>query len=264
MAGHSVLPCLWTGKDGTQYLVRYHWRPMAGEKTITANEAEFLAGFDPDVATRDLYHTLEEGIPVEYEMEIQIASRELALQPDLDLMNPTLLWPYERFPPVKVGKMILDNGPENYEEEVESIAFSPGNTVNGIGLTDHDLCRIGALACDDAHRHRLGSNYRKMKINTPKESRLRERQERLPTIGDGVEMLKCNDKIRKEPSVRVDSLVQAGERLQNMEKEERKRLAMTIAEEILFIDEPLQAKIVAHLRSAREDFGNVVAERIGI
>lgn len=252
MAGHSVLPCLWTGRTGIQYLVRYHWRPLAGEKTITANEAEFLAGFDPDVAARDLYHTLEEGIPAEYELEIQIASRELALQPGIDLMNPTLIWEEERFPLTKVGKMTLDRVPEDYAEEVEGIAFSPGNTVRGIEITDHELCKAVVFAAEDAHRYRLGRRYKKMAANRARGPQFR------------AEPVKGSGGFRKNGDICADPLIQAGERLQRMGEEERNCLAMAIAQEILFLDEEIQTKIVAHLRSAHEDFGNVVAERIGL
>ncbi|MGI6752342.1 MAG: catalase [Anaerovoracaceae bacterium] len=250
MAGYGVIPHLWIGRDGTKHLVRSRWRPMAGEKTISSNEAEFLAGFDPDVAGRDLYNALDEGVPIEYELEIQMAPLELALQSELDLLNPTLIWEDKKFPPLKVGKMILEDGPEDYEEEVEGIGFSPGNLVRGINLTGDPIGAMCAFACRDSHFNRLGRDYGKMAVNTSKTASIDE-----------------SEKIGIVPSIKGSlekTIEQAGERLKSMGLEARRTLALTIAQEILFIDERIQWEIVGHFNRVHEGFANMVAGRIGI
>lgn len=250
MPGHSVIPYLWTGRDNAQYLVRTHWHPLGGEKTISANEAEFLAGFDPDVAGRDLCHALDEGINVEYEMEIQIASRELALQQGLDLLNPTLIWDEQMFPLIKAGKMVLDKGPEDYEDEVENIAFSLGNTVKGIDFSGDPLSKMGSFACRDGHVYRLGKDYRKLGVNQALGCVHEDISRASPVFGGNCFI--------------ENTFRQASERLEKMGIEGREKLAMAVAQEVLFIDEKIQWEITKHFDDIHNDFANMVARRVGI
>ena len=57
--GFGVNTYIWLNDKGERRFVKYHWKPALGIETIDRKEAEFLAGADPDVATKDLYDTLE-------------------------------------------------------------------------------------------------------------------------------------------------------------------------------------------------------------
>ncbi len=50
-----------------------------------------------------------------------------------DPFDITKVWPHADFPPIEIGRMVLDRNPENYFAEVEQAAFSPANFVPGIG-----------------------------------------------------------------------------------------------------------------------------------
>jgi catalase len=48
-----------------------------------------------------------------------------------DVFDVTKVWPHSDYPPIDVGKMVLNRNPSNYFAEVEQAAFSPANFVPG-------------------------------------------------------------------------------------------------------------------------------------
>ena len=64
-----------------------------------------------------------------------------------DVFDITKVWPHADYPPMTIGRMVLDSNPENYFAEVEQAAFSPGNFVPGIGPSPTTrCCRPGCSA----------------------------------------------------------------------------------------------------------------------
>lgn len=55
--------------------------------------------------------------------------------------------------------------PENFFAEVEQAAFSPGNTVPGIGLSPDKMLLGRAFAYHDAQRNRIGTNFHQLPVN---------------------------------------------------------------------------------------------------
>ena len=47
----------------------------------------------------------------------------------------TKIWPHSDYPLIKVGTMTLNKNPDNFFAQIEQAAFSPGNTVPGIGFS---------------------------------------------------------------------------------------------------------------------------------
>ena len=64
--------------------------------------------------------------------------------------------------------MTLTRNPENFFAEIEQAAFSPGNTVPGIGLSPDKMLLGRAFAYNDAQRHRIGTNFHQLPVNRPK------------------------------------------------------------------------------------------------
>jgi catalase len=85
-----------------------------------------------------------------------------------DPFDVTKVWPHADFPPVEIGRMILDRNPENYFAEVEQAAFSPGNFVPGIGPSPDKMLQGRLFSYHDTHLHRLGPNYHLLPVNAPK------------------------------------------------------------------------------------------------
>lgn len=64
--------------------------------------------------------------------------------------------------------MTLNRNPENFFAQVEQAAFSPGNTVPGIGLSPDKMLLGRAFAYADAQRNRIGANFNQLPVNQPK------------------------------------------------------------------------------------------------
>lgn len=80
----------------------------------------------------------------------------------------TKVWPHKDYPPIQIGRMVLNRNPENYFAEVEQAAFSPGNFVPGIAASPDKMLQGRLFAYHDAHRYRLGPNYHLLPVNRPK------------------------------------------------------------------------------------------------
>ena len=80
----------------------------------------------------------------------------------------TKVWPHADYPPIPVGRMVLDRNPENFFAEVEQAAFSPANLVPGIGLSPDRMLMGRIFSYHDTHLYRVGTNYEQLPINAPK------------------------------------------------------------------------------------------------
>jgi catalase len=64
--------------------------------------------------------------------------------------------------------MTLNRNPENFFAEIEQAAFSPGNTVPGIGLSPDKMLLARSFAYNDAQRNRIGTNFHQLPVNRPR------------------------------------------------------------------------------------------------
>lgn len=249
MEGFGVNTYIWTSAKGKRHFVKYHWKPLLEPKYITRQEAEFLAGYDGDVAARDLYDALNNGEKIEYELQVQLIPEEEARQFRVDLLDPTKVWPEDHVPYMRVGKMTLNRSPENYFDEVEQVAFSPGNLVPGIGLSEDKLLQAQVFACTDAQRYRMGLNFEKLAINRP----LKEPSE--------VESPEPYHKSSKAvlPETVSDDFKQAGVRYRSLNKKNQDHIVDNIIESMLFVNDSTQRKMVSHFLKADEELGNRIA-----
>ena len=79
----------------------------------------------------------------------------------------TKVWPHKDYPLIDVGRLTLNRNPTDYHTEIEQAAFEPSNLVAGIGLSPDKLLLARGFAYSDAHRHRLGVNYKHIPVNRP-------------------------------------------------------------------------------------------------
>ena len=85
-----------------------------------------------------------------------------------DVFDITKIWPHTDYPPLTIGRMVLDRNPENYFAEVEQAAFSPGNSIPGIGPSNDKMLQARLFSYHDTHVHRLGPNYHLLPVNAPR------------------------------------------------------------------------------------------------
>jgi catalase len=110
---------------------------------LTSEEAEKLSGTDPDHATRDLYETIKRGDYPSWTLEMQIMTPEQAENYRFDILDITKVWPHGDFPPIKIGKLVLNRNPTNYFVEVEQAAFNPSNLFQALAFLQIKCCRQG-------------------------------------------------------------------------------------------------------------------------
>lgn len=167
MTGHSVNTYLWINKEGSKFYIKYHLLPLAGDEWITADEATRIAGENPNVATEELYNTLNSGETADWDMYVQIMNPCEGDRLPYNPLNPTVQWPTCDYPLIKVGKLTLNTSPDNFFEEVEQAAFSPMNLVPGIDFSNDKVLQGRSIAYHDAQRYRIGVNFEKLPVNKP-------------------------------------------------------------------------------------------------
>ena len=63
--------------------------------------------------------------------------------------------------------MTLNRNLTDFHTEMEQAAFEPNNLVRGIGLSPDRMLLARGFSYADAHRARLGVNYKQIPVNTP-------------------------------------------------------------------------------------------------
>jgi len=189
MNGYSSHTFMWYKKKDDYYWIQLHFKTEQGIENFTGEEADKMRGVDPDCATRDLHEAISKGDFPSWRLEVQIMTPDQAKDYRFDPFDITKVWPHADFPPIEVGRFVLNRNPENYFAEVEQAAFSPGNFVPGIGPSPDKMLQGRLFSYHDTHRHRLGTNYHLLPVNAtkhcPMNSYQRDGSMRLDKNGGG-------------------------------------------------------------------------------
>ncbi len=154
--------------EGKAIFVKFHWTPKQGLAQLVWDEAQKLAGKDPDFHRRDLYDAIENGFYPEWELGIQIVEEKDEMNFDFDLLDPTKIIPEELVPVTPIGKFVLNRNVDNFFAEIEQIAFCPGHVVPGIDFTNDPLLQARLFSYTDTQLSRLGGpNFHQLPINKP-------------------------------------------------------------------------------------------------
>ena len=168
MQGFGIHTFRWVNAEGKSRFIKYHWKPLAGVHSNVFDEAQKIAGKDPDFHRRDLAESIDQGDYPEYELGVQIIEEEDELKFDFDILDSTKLIPEELVPVQPIGKMVLNRNPDNFFAETEQVAFRPSNIVSGIDFSDDPLLQGRLMSYHDTQLHRLGSpNLVQLPINRP-------------------------------------------------------------------------------------------------
>ncbi|MXV61267.1 catalase [Natronorubrum sp. JWXQ-INN-674] len=168
MEGFGVHTFRFVNDEGKSRFVKLHWKPKYGTHQLVWDETQKLAGKDADFNRRNLYDAIENGTYPEWELGVQIVEEDEADQFDFDLLDPTKLIPEEEVPVRPLGKMVLNETPDNFFAETEQVAFHPGNVVPGIDFTNDPLLQGRLFSYQDTQLNRFGSaNWDEIPINRP-------------------------------------------------------------------------------------------------
>lgn len=170
MNGYSSHTFMWWNAAGEKFWVKYHFKTESGIETFTDAEANNMVAEEPDYHLRDLFDHISGGGEAAWRLEMQIMPFEDAADYRFNPFDLTKVWPHGDYPPVTIGRMVLNRNPENYFAEVEQAAFEPANMVPGIGPSPDKMLLGRLFSYPDTHRHRIGVNYLQLPVNAPKSS----------------------------------------------------------------------------------------------
>lgn len=167
MNGYSSHTYMWVNADSKRFWVKYHFKTDQGIDFLNQAEADQLAGSDSDYHRRDLFEAIKRGDYPSWTMKVQIMPFEEAKTYRFNPFDLTKVWPHSDYPLHEVGRLTLDRNPTDFHTEIEQAAFEPNNLISGIGVSPDKMLLARLFAYADAHRHRLGVNYKQIPVNRP-------------------------------------------------------------------------------------------------
>ncbi|MGI5164505.1 catalase [Spirillospora sp. CA-253888] len=290
--GFGVNTYKWVNERGETVLVKYHWMPKQGVRSMTEADAAAVQAGDLGHATRDLHEAIERGDYPEWELLVQIMSDEEHPELDFDPLDDTKVWPENEFPALPVGRMVLDRNVENNFAENEQISFGTGVLVDGLDFSDDKMLVGRTFSYSDTQRYRVGPNYLQLPVNQAKNAQVRTNQRDgqmtyhvdgggenphvnyEPSINGGLREGEYPDHDEQGPVIegrltrkripRTNDYVQAGQRYLLMEDWERDDLVGNFVTLLSQCDRPIQERMVWHFLLVEDDLGLRVGEGLGI
>ena len=170
MNGYGSHTYMWVNAAGEKFWVKYLFHTDQGMAFFSNEEASAMSGADADFHRRDLFEAIARGEHPRWTLSVQVMPYAEARTYRFNPFDLTKVWPHGDYPLIRVGTMTLNRNPENFFAQIEQAAFSPGNTVPGIGLSPDKMLLGRAFAYNDAQRNRIGTNFHQIPVNQPKVS----------------------------------------------------------------------------------------------
>jgi catalase len=275
--------------SGERHWVKFHFKTLQGHKHHTNREAEAIVATDRESYQRELFGGIERGEFPKWRLFVQVMPEADAEKTPYNPFDLTKVWPHADYPLIEVGVMELNRNADNYFAEIEQAAFSPSNTVKGIGFSPDKMLQARIFSYADAHRYRLGTHYEALPVNAPK----------CPVHHyhkDGAMRFFKNDNGNadafyepnsfegpaeapeyREPPLRIsgdadrynhragnDDYTQPGNLFRLLTQEQRNRLFDNIAEAMQGVPLPIVKRQIGHFYKADPEYGLGVAKRMGI
>jgi catalase len=292
MQGFGVNTYRWVNEQGESVLVKYHWIPTQGVRSMTDADAANIQAYELGHATQDLYRSIENGEYPEWELRVQMMADGEHPELDFDPLDDTKTWPENDFPAKPVGRMVLDRNPVNQFAENEQISFGTGVLVDGLEFSDDKMLVGRTFSYSDTQRYRVGPNYLQLPVNQPK-TRVATNQrdgqmEYTVDHGDGQ-----NPHVNYEPSIHgglregqaphadevgpeisgrltrsriplAQDYKQAGQRYLLMEDWERDDLVANFVTLLGQCERDVQERMVWHFFMVEDELGDRVGDGLGI
>jgi catalase len=288
MNGYSSHTYSWINHAGEIFWVKYHFKTDQGVDFLTQEEADRLAGEDGDYHQRDLYASIQRGEFPSWTLKVQIMPFEEAKTYRFNPFDLTKVWPHSDYPLHEVGRLTLDRNVEDYHAEIEQAAFEPNNIVPGTGLSPDKMLLARGFSYSDAHRARLGVNYKQIPVNRPevevhsysKDGAMRilnatdpvyapnsyggpqadpARASEVHWYADG-EMVRAAYKLRRDD----DDFGQAGTLVREvLDDAARERLVNNVIGHVLKgVEEPVLSRVFEYWKSIDQDLGKKIEEGV--
>ena len=166
--GFGVNTFKWVNPANEYTYIKYRWRSLQGLKNNTHEEAMKIGGEEPATLTHDLFEAIQNKDFPSWELQVQAVRPDDLRNFDFDPLDATKLWPESTVPFQPVGKLTLNQMPENYYESTEQVAFNAAAFVPGIEASEDKLLAGRLFAYADAQNHRLGVNAQQIPVNQPR------------------------------------------------------------------------------------------------
>ena len=157
MEGFGVHSFRFVNRQGKSYWVKFHWKPLLGAHSFVWDEAIKLAAKDADFHRCHLWELIDQGSFPEWELGLQIVPEEDRYKFGFDLQDTTKLIPESLVPLRIIGKLTLNQNPENYFAEIEQVAFHSEHLVPGIEFGEESLLKVYSES--DTQMSRLCSTH---------------------------------------------------------------------------------------------------------
>ncbi|KAK5170276.1 uncharacterized protein LTR77_004863 [Saxophila tyrrhenica] len=169
ISGNGVHTFRFINVEGKSTLFKWFLLPKLGHRSLAYDEVTKIAGKNNNFQRVDLYNNIAAGIYPEWEFAVQLFPDDGSyMWNGYDLLIPTVIVPFEKNPPVKLGKLTLNRNFNNFFAEPESISFAPSNVVDGVSFVPDPLLQWRLMSYDDTATHRHGSpNGFTLPINRP-------------------------------------------------------------------------------------------------
>ena len=168
MNGYSSHTYMWVNADNERFWVKYHFKTDQGIKCFTQEQGVEMAGTNADFHRQDLFNAIERGEYPSWTLYVQIMPYEEAKTYRINPFDLTKVWPHEDYPLHRVGRLVLNENPVDFHTQIEQAAFEPNNMVPGTGVSPDKMLLARTISYADAHRARLGVNYKQIPVNRPK------------------------------------------------------------------------------------------------
>lgn len=168
MNGSGVHAFKWVNEKGEVTYVKYTWKSRQGERNLTQAEADKLQATNTEHATMDLFNNIKAGNFPKWDLYVQLLKPAEFDALDFNPLDVTKVWPESVSKMHLAGTMTLNKNVDNYFQEVEQSAFSPGTLIPGIEPSEDKLLQGRLFSYFDTQRYRIGGNFQQLPVNAPK------------------------------------------------------------------------------------------------
>ncbi|GAO06119.1 catalase [Streptomyces lydicamycinicus] len=167
MNGYGSHTYMWVNAGGEKFWIKYHFKTDQGIDFLTQADADRIAGEDGDYHRRDLFEAIDGGNAPSWTLYVQVMPFADAPDYRFNPFDLTKVWPHGDYPLIEVGRMTLNQNPEDYFIHIEQAAFEPSNMVPGVGPSPDKMLLGRLFSYADTHRYRIGPNYAQLPPNRP-------------------------------------------------------------------------------------------------
>lgn len=274
---------------GERVWCKFHFKTKQGIMNLTDDESGKAIAHDRETHQRDLFGAIERGEFPKWRVCIQVMTEQQAKTFRWNPFDLTKVWPHKEYPLIDVGELELNRNPLNYFAEVEQAAFKPSALVPGIGASPDKMLQARLMSYADTHLHRLGVNHHQIPVNKPRcpvMNYIRDGQgadaanygpspnywpntiaaapKPDSAVSDPAWELGQTIVDRFDSTVEHDDFTQAGNLYRLFDDAHKDRLTRRLAGVLRDVRKEVQLRQLCHFFRADEDYGQRVADHLGI